>query len=459
MLIKIEIDEYTKKGDSFETDIYNYFSTQIAEDRLPLKKECCKIYQKKAYYSKDRESHIIFDVSIEIYFAGATEYSFIWLIECKNYAGSVPVNDVEEFYSKVRQVAPANGKAIMASRSAFQMGGLNFARNKKMGILRYFDASNAKWELHRSPSATALSSRKSDFEGLQVGLTSHDFQNGAFDLYMQCSTGPTNSLWDFSNCLLSELALTDLQFRAIRNPKGRPANIVPYLDENSIEKKSLKILRDVGYQGGRVSLEDICSREAAHNGLKILVNAPSRVSSTQTSILGSISFSPLEIKVYEQLNSNPGRDRFTLAHELAHYLLSHGKYMLNESCDEEDFSIKSDYIALAPDILRMEYQANIFASCLLMPRNHFVEDFKRITEWLNIPDRGFGKLFLDSQLCNYQNYERVTHELMKRYGVSRLAVAIRLDSLGLLRDVRSPKRKVQTFLEVGQAHAFKFTGI
>lgn len=112
----------TLKGDILEQAVFDYFTKQIAEGQFPWKSEFCKVFRKKGYYSKDREGNIKFDVSIEFYMPGATDYSMVWLFECKNYTGSVPVDNVEEFANKVQQVAPANSKAIMVSNSAFDRG-------------------------------------------------------------------------------------------------------------------------------------------------------------------------------------------------------------------------------------------------------------------------------------------------------------------------------------------------
>jgi Zn-dependent peptidase ImmA (M78 family) len=84
----------------------------------------------------------------------------------------------------------------------------------------------------------------------------------------------------------------------------------------------------------------------------------------------------------------------------------------------------------------MEFQANYFASCLLMPRANFIEDFRRLVRARGIPDRGFGALYVDDQPCNLDNYEVVTSALVRKYGVSRTAAALRLDALGLIRDAR-----------------------
>lgn len=427
----------TLKGDVLEQAVFNYFNTQIAQGLFPWKAEFCKVFRKKGYYSKDREGNIKFDVSIEFYMPGATEYSMVWLIECKNYTGSVSVDNVEEFSNKVQQVAPANGKAIMVSNSAFDSGGMNIARNRKMGIIRYFDSSNVKWVLYRSQSASTLAEKMDESLEVMQGLTTQDYESKAFDLYMQTPDRLTNSLWNFAASMLSDIVLTEDQRNSVCRPNTAPSYLVPYLHQEELENRSLGILRNCGYLNGAVSLDDICAYEATRCGLKVTKNSNQDIKGDARLRLGQISFSSLEILIFEQATPNLGRERFTLAHELAHYFLLHGKYMSDESCDEQDFALLRDSAAIGKDVARMEYQANVFASCLLMPQTGFIGNFRRIVEWLDIPNRGFGELYLDNQPCNYRSYEKVTGELMRFYNVSRTAVSIRLQSLGLLRDVRT----------------------
>jgi len=52
-------------------------------------------------------------------------------------------------------------------------------------------------------------------------------------------------------------------------------------------------------------------------------------------------------------------------------------------------------------------------------------------------DRGFGLLYVDEQKCNTAIYSGITSQLKLRYKVSRLALKLRLEALGLLRDVRT----------------------
>lgn len=62
--------------------------------------------------------------------------------------------------------------------------------------------------------------------------------------------------------------------------------------------------------------------------------------------------------------------RFTIAHELGHYAL-HQKYMDTES----PFFHHSNLSQKQQD--RMEIQANLFASMLLMPREMFIEEYQK----------------------------------------------------------------------------------
>lgn len=135
-------------GDALEASVYRYIKTEIKADRFFLRKDSCEVFHKRSYYSHERKAEITFDVAIEVYAPGTKDVSLIVLIECKDYAGKVPVNDVEEFYSKVRQVAGSKG--IMVSTAGFQRGTLQFAASNRIALARFFTPNHLKWELRRA---------------------------------------------------------------------------------------------------------------------------------------------------------------------------------------------------------------------------------------------------------------------------------------------------------------------
>ena len=214
----------TKTGAAFEEQIRNYFDEEILAGRFFAKPECCKVREKPKYHSRDRGGDITFDVSIEISLPGATEFSAVVLIECKNYTHPVPVDDVEEFFAKVQQVAAANAKAVLATTASFQSGAREFARSKGVGLLRYFDRKNCKWELMRSPSGGISGGASAD---VASGLSSLEYQSEVFDLYLQSPTRDTNSLCDFLEDLLLDEALSPSQLRRITNARTRQIDLPP----------------------------------------------------------------------------------------------------------------------------------------------------------------------------------------------------------------------------------------
>jgi len=55
-----------------------------------------------------------------------------------------------------------------------------------------------------------------------------------------------------------------------------------------------------------------------------------------------------------------------------------------------------DYTDLAEDDIRhLEWQANYFASCLLLPRDSFVASVFEKARQMDLRDRGHGLIFLD----------------------------------------------------------------
>ena len=422
-------------GDVFEKRVRDYFRAEIAADRFWATKDNCRIFWKKGYHSKDRNTKIVFDVSIEFYLPGAKEYSSLVLIECKNYRHSVLVDDVEEFFAKVQQVASANGKAVIASTAPFQTGTREFAKSKGIGLLRYFDRRDFKCELKRSPSASARSTSADDSRLVEQGLSEPEFRSCIFDLYLQSPTRLTNSLWDFFEDLILASGLSPDHIRLIANARSKLLNQVPFVEKDELESKSSEILVDIGYSGAEVNLDALCAREAHAAGLARRGVIPDAKDDWPVS-LGRITFEPLVIEVFAAESVNRARERFTLAHELALHLLAHGRHMTREYCDEDDFVLHQRSLLDGSDIARMEFQASYFAASLLMPRTYFLEDFQRLTRTLDIRDHGFGALYVDDQPCNLQNFRFVTSHLMRTYGVSRTAAKIRLESLGLLREMR-----------------------
>lgn len=91
----------------------------------------------------------------------------------------------------------------------------------------------------------------------------------------------------------------------------------------------------------------------------------------------------LAVHVYDGLENNDGRSRFSAAHEVAHVVAHRGEEILQKirlvSGGTIQLARRSEIVAY----LDPEWQANAFAAALLMPRNT-VEMFAKTTNRCNL---------------------------------------------------------------------------
>lgn len=243
----------TKKGDELEDKVYELFRDDILNERFWAKKECCKIYQKKGYFSKDREKNIIFDIAIEIFIPGESSYSSLVLIECKHYADKVPVGDVESFLMKAHQVSGGNVKAIVVSNNAFQEGAFNFSKSKGIGLLRYYDRNELEWVLHRSPSSIISSNfALNEWSGAYDGLRKTDYESKYYDFFGCVDHCYTNSLKLFFSALLKQGQEEEyVEALGTIETVGKNDNcIVRYREESDIEEICESLHSKIGLVGG-----------------------------------------------------------------------------------------------------------------------------------------------------------------------------------------------------------------
>ena len=128
------------------------------------------------------------------------------------------------------------------------------------------------------------------------------------------------------------------------------------------------------------------------------------------------------------------RFRFTMAHELGHFLLhaplfkKQGVVSVGES--EKTLSINRS------DSRRLEYQANKFASCLLMPKDLVVPLYAYyFNQYISkqFGDRFHALYYNPNQRETWLSYNIIVGNMASLLDVSLLALRFRLLSLGLLK--------------------------
>lgn len=421
-----------ERGNSLELNLFKEFQRLIENDLFLSPAANCKVFRKKGYFSKDRQTNIIFDISIEISMPKAEDYSILILIECKNYSHSVPVDDVEEFFAKTQQISGANIKAIVGSTNGFQSGTVTYSKSKGIGLVRYFDDSDLKWVLNRSIDTS--SPKHMAHAEIKSALTQPEFNCSQYNFYGAISDHFTTTI----NHFFLHLITNGEEHHSLEVRPMRPNSPfkVPFLQDEEFEDISHKIRSQIAYLDGAVSLDAICQLENRRSGLKVIFGATRTTFELDKQVLGKISFSSSEITIFESEHSDPSRLKFTLAHELGHYFLGHSKYINAEYCQETDFLNETTSEITNRGIKRLELQANVFASCLLLPRGPFLHDFHLLVKNLGLGNKGFGVLFLDNQQCNLESFYSITNALKEKYQVSREAITLRLVKLGVLRDCR-----------------------
>ena len=424
----------TKKGDLFEDQVYELLVADIKSNNFIANEQCCRIYKKKGYYSRDRERDIVFDISVEIFLPGQSTFSILVLVECKNYNHRVPVDDVEEFFQKTQQISGANVKAMLFSNNSFQDGTIKFSKSKGIGLARYIPNEKLDWILTRSPSAQ--NHQKSQENTAYRWLRYDNEAISVFNFYAFFNNKYTTSLTYLFYELINHEVKHDLSILK-QHPNNETNYKVEHLSRTAIESVSSEVLKYICYHGGMVKLDLITAYLQDKENLELDMNT-----SLADHVLGIIDFSPLKIKIDSNKINNLGRIRFTLAHELGHYFLGHSRYLVSESCYEYNKYTGKPYEIEIKDIVRLEQQANSFAASLLMPKEDIAFEFISLANKMGLSNRGFGPLFLDNQKCNIDNFDYLTSALMKKYGVSRLAVKNRLLSLGLLNNEGITKNKV-----------------
>lgn len=131
----------TQKGNAFETQVLTALQSELSGGRLIVNPKTAVLTPKKAYPSRDRGSNITVDIALEAFLPSQPKPSVIWVFECKDYDGSIPVNDLEEFHAKLEQIGQDNTKGTFVTSAALQRGALEYAKSKGIGVIRLLPSS------------------------------------------------------------------------------------------------------------------------------------------------------------------------------------------------------------------------------------------------------------------------------------------------------------------------------
>lgn len=167
-------------------------------------------------------------------------------------------------------------------------------------------------------------------------------------------------------------------------------------------------------------------------------------------ILGAFNPFKKMILVDASLEQYEEKFNFTLAHELGHLALHRNLSINYEIEDESELTETISEIGfenrnLKSEIEWVEWQANAYASSLLMPSLIFQSAL--IQTQKNMGIGRWGKLFVDNQPINQADFIEVISRLGNYFKVSKTAVEYRLRKLNLIDDHRRGLRFLRNYLD------------
>jgi Zn-dependent peptidase ImmA (M78 family) len=167
-------------------------------------------------------------------------------------------------------------------------------------------------------------------------------------------------------------------------------------------------------------------------------------------VLGACNIRKRVLLVDSSLKNDEHKFNYTLAHELGHLALHRNlKIQLdstNNPNEPKDTVKESGYETsnLNTEADWVEWQANQYASCLLMPKT--IMKAALILKQRELGISRTGKIFVDNQSCNQVDYFEIISRLSVFFKVSRTAVEYRLNKLNLVDDRRRGFRSISDIL-------------
>ncbi len=408
-----------KKGNKLEDKFYEYLVEQQSRDDFVYgvyPADHCKIFKKKKYYCGVRKSKIEFDVVIEVFRKEASSPHLFVIFECKNHGRSIEEDYINAFSKKLGRMFEHTAKGVVVTSSRLQVGADNVAKNSGMGIVKYDEHG-----------FEVIAERKSGPWTENVFIKTQIFKDEPSIKPLKFSACYGGKYFGSINQFLRNL--DQLETDAVDNVREGTGASIPFISNEEIQKSAQAILSQIDYLGGIVDLRKICLIRS----IDLSFSEHSIFDDGGNSILGSANFDSKSIQIYS--HDNKQRERFTIAHEIGHFCLQHGRYLRSETIVERDLLTTSGDTGRF-NYERLEVQANAFASHLLLPADSFRRKVAECREILGIKNRGFGYIFVDDQPGNFQAYVMLLSNLSTYFDVSKQAIEIKLKNMKMLTDQR-----------------------
>ncbi len=381
------------KGDSFEELVFNKLKNLIESQDIPGVSRYNEIFLHKQYASKTAPNVMLNpDITIEIYSNPEKKtWSNLLVVECKNHKRKIDNSIYREFVGNLADYPRSGVRGIMISSAGFTQQVITLAQSDNIALV--------------------VLSEKSDWETI-IWRQINNFDKNQFR--HKALIGEVSTNYPIVYCGNSFITISDLL-----QEYGIPmlnALHVPFIEEDEIRKRVNEILQDTKYLINENFIDRCFSLIAANYKFDFV--------EMQEDCLGKCDFKEHIITINSTLSEH--RQNFTIAHELGHIAL-HSSIVENLLSIEDRESDKNTIISKSTHG-RMEYQANTFASFLLMPDSSFYVEVDKLFKENRITT---GRLYHDYQPCNIRDCNVVVGTLSSKFNVSQEAVIIRLKRANL----------------------------
>lgn len=375
-----------KIGNDFEDKSCKIIENALNNKDLGLIPENCKVYRKKGYYSSRRKKDIIFDLSIEVTPAKADKPTLLYLIECKKYSSTIPVDDVALFAKYISEINDYAIKGVFITNNKLQSGAIEEITSHGIMLIEVDDEN--------------------------------------YNIIHYKNEKQKNQTEDFDSVIINAIQKSLLPDN-IEGLRRLSAKQIDEIASNFINDFRPEILN----YGSAIPLFDLLKHLEQKDSLKFKYSLIK--DDKKNDILGYFNSEINEIILNKSIK-NTQREPFVLAHELGHYVLHKelkvNKTLYNNFKDTSFNFFEQNYVLNNPKNW-VEWQANCFASCLLMPEKSFKAVLYVIQKNMGISKA--GRIFLDSQDCNKIAHRDIIDRLALHFNVSKVSVDYRLNDLKL----------------------------
>lgn len=380
-----------KIGDAFEAKAKELIREIIDNHELSINPAHCSVKEKVKYYSVKRKRKIIFDLAIEVKHPKADKPFLVCIIECKSLNKPVPVDDIEEFESKVSGIQEFQTKKIVIAKNGFQSGAFDTA--KTLGItLINVDEDDYNIVLYKSEKQFNIGHKQIEIE--------EEIEN------------------------LIKAALLPDKIEGLKR-----------LSANEINRMAVEFLgkidSNITERYRKTPLDKVCGYLEEEMSVKVN-DSNYLVDDNGVEQLGYYDVKNKVIYISPTIR-NTVRLPFVLAHEIGHLIL-HNELKANQftydNFKDSEYSLFWQKNILSNDKTWIEWQANCFAACLLMPEKTIVARLINVQTKMGISKQ--GRIYLDNQKINKEDFRNIVKELATFFEVSKTSVEYRLESLGLI---------------------------